>query len=419
MKASLLTMAQWALGLGLAAAVLTTAAYEDKVLVIVNEDVITQSEFDARKRAVLAELNQPQSALPEDFDENLLDGMISDRLQLQEADRRDLAPSDEEIDLGVQRFVLQRNLTMQEFLRDLAAEGQSISDFRATLRDTIALSRLRDFYAVARVKVPDYEIDGFLAVNASQLNDTQYQVAHLLLKDPELNRARAQRIRQEIIESGDFASAARQYSEAGDAAQGGMMGWRRAEQLPDIFINALKDTAVGGVTQVLESANGLHILQLVDLQGERTEVIQHDVKHILIEANTEVARLQAAKQLRALRERALAGESFDQLARIYSDDSVAAAAGGSLGWVTPGDMVREFEDVMVEAPLGQISNPFSTQYGMHILLVKDRRQKNITDEMMRIRADSILRRQRADREFNQWVRQLREGAYIEQVSAPA
>ena len=395
------------------------AEYEDKVLVIVNEDVITQSEFDVRKRTVLAEMNQPEDSLPPEFNKNLLDGMISDRLQLQEAYKRELEPSDAEIDMGVQRFVAQQNLTVPEFERNLAAEGQTMGDFRPTLRDTIALSRLRDYYARARVIVPDYEIEGFLAINAEQLNDTQYLVAHILLKDPEQNRQRAQQIRQEIIDLGDFEGAARQYSQSADAAEGGVMGWRRSEQLPDVFLKALKDTRVGGVTPVLESPNGLHILKLVDLQGDRTEVIQHKTSHILIEAKTQVARAQAAKQLRELRERASNGESFEQLARIYSDDSVAAAAGGSLGWVTPGDMVREFEDVMVAMPLNEISEPFATQFGMHILIVKERQQKNITDEMMRLRADDILRRQRTDREFNQWVRQLREGAYIEQVSAPA
>ena len=394
------------------------AEYEDKVLVIVNEDVITQSEFEVRRRTVLAEMRQPESALPADFNQNLLDGMISDRLQLQEAAQRELEPSDEEINIGVERYALQQNLTIDQFVRQLAAEGQTLDDFRSTLKDTIALSRLRDYYARARVLVPDYEIDGFLAVNEEQLNDTQYQVSHILIKDPAANRERAEQIRDEIVESGDFEGAARRYSQSADAAEGGVMGWRRAEQLPDVFVKALKETRVGGVTPVLESTNGLHILKLVDLQGERTEVIQHKARHILIQAETTVARAQAAKKLRILRERALSGETFDQLARIYSDDSIAASNGGSLGWVTPGDMVREFEDVMVALPLNEISQPFATKFGMHIMLVEDRRQKNITDEMMRLRADNILRRQRADREFNQWVRQLREAAYVEQVSTP-
>ena len=392
--------------------------FDDRVLVIVNEDVITQSEFEIRKRALLAEMDQPESELPPEFAENVLEGMISDRLQMQEAERRDLEPSEDEIDFGVQRFVEQQNLSMEQFIKSLVADGQTLTDFRATLKDTIALSRLRDYYARARVIVPDYEIDGFLAVNGSRMNDVQYQVAHLLIKDPVVNAVKAERVRQEIVETGDFAAAVAQYSEGNDAQSGGVMGWRRPEQLPEVFVTALADTPVGGVTKVLESANGLHILKLMDLQGERTEIIQHKATHILISANTEVARAQAAKKLRALRERALGGELFSQLARIHSDDAVSASAGGSLGWVTPGDMVREFEDVMISLPLNEISQPFSSQFGEHIVMVEDRRQKNITEEMMRMRADILLRRQRADREFSQWVRQLRDQAYIEHVVAP-
>ncbi len=393
--------------------------FDDKVLVIVNEDVITQSEYEARKRVLLAEMQQPESELPADFSDNVIEGMISDRLQMQEAERRELERSQEEINSAVQRYIAQQNIDMAQFLRDLAAEGQTMEDFRTTIRDSIALTRLRDYYARARVLVPDYEIDGFLAVNGSRMNDVQYQVAHLLIREPEQNRELAQRVRQEIVETGDFAAAVARYSDGADAQEGGVMGWRRPEQLPEVFASALKDTKVGEVTPVLESPNGLHILKLMDLQGERTEVIQHKTSHILVEADTQVARAQAAKKLRDLREQVRAGIAFSDLARIHSDDSVSASAGGSLGWVTPGDMVREFEDMMVAVPLNEVSEPFSSQFGEHILLVEDRRQKNITEEMLRIRADSILRRQRADREFSQWVRELKDQAYIEHVAQPS
>ncbi|MEO0368554.1 MAG: peptidylprolyl isomerase [Pseudomonadota bacterium] len=394
------------------------AQYADKVLVIVNEDVITQSEFEARKRTVLAEINQPVDAMPSDFAPKLLDGMISDRLQLQEAVRRSLEPGAEELDFGFERYLQQQGVTQSQFLYELSQSGQSVDDFKNTLKDTISLSRLRDYYARARVIVPDYEIDGWLAVNGNQLNDIQYNVAHLLIKDPVLNRSRAEAAREQIVNTGDFASAAARFSDATDAPEGGLMGWRRPEQLPDIFLNALKDLQVGGVTPILESPNGLHILKLVDLRGERTEILQHRVSHVLINAKTAVARAQAVKRLNKVKELADNGEPFANLARINSDDSVSAAAGGDLGWVSPGEMVYEFEQQMVNAKLNEVSSPFSSQFGVHILLVEDRRNQNITDQMQRRRADSILRRQRVDREFNQWVRDLREQAYIEHVSEP-
>ena len=181
-----------------------TAEYTDRVLVIVNEDVITQSEFEKRSAQVLAERQQPESAMPADFKSKLVEGMIADRLQMQEAERRSLSPSDEEIDLGMARFITQQNISEAQLVQNLALEGRSLADFRATLYQTIALSRLREYYTRARVIVPDYEITGWLAVNGASMNDTQYQVAQLRLEDPQQNRALAESIREAIVANGDF-----------------------------------------------------------------------------------------------------------------------------------------------------------------------------------------------------------------------
>lgn len=391
----------------------------DRVLVIVNEEVITQSEFDYRMQTVLAEIKKDSDQPPPpDLSKQLIDGMVSDRVQLQEARRRGITITDDELDRAIQNFAAQQNFTVQQLIISLQQRGETIERFRETVRDSLTISRLTEFYARSRVVVPDYEIEGFLAQNKIGDSDTEYQIAHILMKNPEQNLALAESLVNQIRDGLSFQQAVLNYSVATDAQEGGVLGWRRPEQLPEVFSEAIKTLSVGEVTDVLQSTNGLHILKLLDVKGQRNEVVQNDVRHILISASSQVARAQASKRLSEIRQRILDGEDFSSLARIYSDDSVSAANGGGLGWVSPGEMVREFEETFKQSAIGEVSPPFATQYGVHILQVLDRREKNITDQLMRSRADNFLRRRRAEREFQQWVRELREQAYIEFVSEP-
>lgn len=393
-------------------------SYSDKVMVIVNEDIITESEFNYRLQSVLADIERNGTVKPEGLEKQLLDGMVSDRLQIQEAKRRGINVNDQELSSAMRRFAAQQKLTYEQFAQNLVSSGQSLDRFAETVRESLTISRLTDYYARARVVVPDYEIDGFIAANKMDEDASEYEIAHLLIKNPDVNRQLADQVRSEIASGLSFQEAVLTYSEGTDAQAGGLMGWRTAAQLPEVFLTAIKDVQVGGVTPVVESTNGLHILKLLDLKGDRTEIIQSNVRHILIAAESNVAKSQASKKLFSIRQRILDGEDFEQLARIYSDDSVSAANGGSLSWVSPGQMVKPFEDAYTELALNELSQPIESQFGVHIMRVEDRRKKNITDQMIRTRADSFLRRQRADREFNQWVRELRESAFVEYVQEP-
>lgn len=403
------------LGIGIA-----KANFMDRVLVIVNEDVITQSEFDYRMITVMSEINRTGTGeMPEDINKQLLDGMVSDKLQIQEASRRGISVSDQELQGALTRFAAQQNLDLQQLARQVELQGQSFQRFSESVRESLIISRLTDYYARARVVVPDYEIDGWLAQN--ELGDTgaEYQIAHILIKNPEQNRALVEKVATELKQGLSFQQAVLNYSEATDAQDGGLIGWRKLDQLPEVFQEGIRGVPVGGTTDVLESSNGFHILKLLDMKGDREEIVQSEVRHILIASTTAVAQSQAAKKIFDLRQRIIDGENFSDLARIYSDDSVSAATGGSLGWVSPGEMVKPFEETFQKLPLGVLSQPTATQYGVHLIEVTDRRQKNITDQMMRGRADNVLRRQRAEREFQQWVRELKEQAYIEYVAEPA
>lgn len=397
----------------------TASAITDRVLVIVNEDVITQSEFDYRLDTLMQEFKSSDRALPEDLHKQLLESMVRDRMQVQEANRRGISISDEEVDATMQRFAAQQNADLGKLKAQLAESGQPFRLFKESIRDSMTISRFTEYYARTRVIVPDYEIDGFIAANKMGDDASEYQIAQILITNPESNEALAQRVRDEISSGLSFQEAVQTYSQAPDALENaGLLGWRTATQLPELYRDALKQLQVGGVTPVLKSPNGLHILKLLDLKGERTEIIQSNVRHILMSAESKVARSQAVKKLFKLRQRILDGEDFESLARIYSDDSVSAANGGSLDWVSPGDMVPPFEKAFEQLPIGEVSQPVETQFGVHILVVEDRRKKNITDQMIRAQAENILRRQRAEREFQQWVRELLEGTYVEYLADP-
>jgi len=394
-------------------------AIVDRVLVIVNEDVVTQSEFNYRMKTVLQDFKASNRAIPNDLPKQLLESMVRDRLQVQEANRRGINITDSEVNSAMERFANQQNASLEQIKSQLAQSGQPFKLFRESVRDSMTISRFTDYYARSRVVVPDYEIDGFIHANKLDEDSSEYKIAHILIKDPDNNLALAEKARSEIDGGLSFQDAVVKYSEAADVQDGGLIGWRDAAQLPQIYLDAVKQLQVGEITPVLVSANGLHILKLLELKGgERTEIIQSQVRHILVSAKSKIARSQAAKKLYKIRQRIVDGEDFESLARINSDDSVSAANGGSLGWVSPGEMVPEFEQTFEKLALGEISQPIETQFGVHILVVEDRRKKNVTEQVIRAKADSVLRRQRADREFQQWVRELIEGAYVEYIAEP-
>ena len=395
-----------------------SAQVNDRVLVIVNDDVITQSEFDFSIAKVRSDAANAGQALPEDVNKQLLDSMINDRLQLQEAERRNIEVGEDEIDAAIARFAEQQGLTVAQLEQSIGSSGQAIELFRKSVKESLTISLLTEFYANNRVFVPEYEIEGAMTQNKLGEAAIEYQVAHLFIKDAENNLEKAQSVRDEIVNGLDFSAAVARYSEGAGASSGGLIGWRTADSLPELFVEPIKSADVGGISDVLVSENGLHILKLVERKGERIEILQSKVRHILIEAEGDIAMKQAAKRLTEVKERILAGEDFAELARIYSDDSVSAAEGGSLDWVSPGQMVKPFEDTFKLLEMEEVSEPVETQFGMHIIQVMDRRQENVTEIVMRNRVRGVLRRQRANREFSQWVRQLKEQAYIDYVSEP-
>jgi len=377
------------------------------------------AEFDYRYQLVLRDYQaKPDAQPPANLAEQLLDTMVSEKLQIQEARRRDIKINNDELDQAVERYAAQQGLSVVQLNESLVRQGQSFASFSQVLKENMLVARLNEYYAQYRVSVPDYEIDGFIERNNWGGDETEYLLAHILLPAGEENRQLAQDIVSQLRQGASFQQAVLTHSSAVNASQGGVIGWRKKQQLPSIFTSALEGLSVGQVSDVVSGPNGFHILKLQDQRGQATEIVQSKVKHILIKAETPIARKRAKLRLDRLRNEIMQGKEFSDLARIYSDDTGSAARGGDLGWVSSGQMVPPFERAYQALAIGELSQPVESRYGIHLIQVDERQTKNVTEQLVRARAENILRRQRAEREYSQWVRSLRDRAYIQEVNSP-
>jgi peptidyl-prolyl cis-trans isomerase SurA len=311
-------------------------------------------------------------------------------------------------------------MTLAEFRRALERDGVPFERFRAELREQILLVRLREREVDDRVQVSEAEVDAYLQEHKASA--VEYDVAHILVRVPEQAspeavagaRARAERVRDEARAGGDFAQLAASHSDAGDALQGGALGWRAPGRLPELFADALRDMQPGQVSEPLRSPAGFHVVKLAGRReaGAAAPVTQTRARHILVKTSEVVSEDDARRRLEALRSRILAGADFAELARLNSEDGTAAR-GGDLGWVYPGDTVPEFERAMNALAPGELSQPVRTPFGFHLIRVEARRAADVSEERRRQQARQALRERKAEEAYQEWLRQLRDRTYVE------
>jgi peptidyl-prolyl cis-trans isomerase SurA len=415
--------------LGLACAVSLAAAQRampvDRIVAVVNKDVITATELAARVAQAERQLRRQGIALPERtaFERQILEHLILEKAQLQLAADSGLRVDELQLDRAVQRIVESNKTSLPEFRRALEADGISFERFRANVRDQILLTRLREREVDDRVQVSDSEVDIFLEVNkAAAAGAVEYNAAHILVRIPEQAgperieqaRARAEQARAEALAGGDFGRLAATLSDAGDALQGGALGWRAPNRLPELFADSLRTMKPGDVSPVLRSPAGFHVLKLLEQRGTggASAVTQSRVRHILVKTSEVVSEADARRRLAGLRERIVAGADFAELARLNSEDG-SAARGGDLGWVLPGDTVPEFERAMLALKPGELSEPVRTPFGFHLLQVMERRTADVGVERQRMQARQSLRERKAEEAYQEWLRQLRDRSYVE------
>lgn len=399
----------------------------DRIVAVVNSDVITQRELDDRMATVMAQLRKQKTELPprEVLERQVLERLIVDRAQLQLAKETGIRVDDVQLDQTLQRIAEQNGVSMAAFRATLEKDGVSFSKFREEVREEIMLSRLREREVDSRVTVSDSEVDAFLASrNAARGGGAdEYRVAHILVTVPEQagsdevreRKNKAEAALAELKKGASFAQVAAAYSEAPDAMEGGELGWRSAARLPTLFVETLEKMHPGELSPVLRSPNGFHILKLHERRGKNAPMVvqQTHARHILIKTNEAMSEADALRKLTQIRERlVLGGADFGELAKQYSEDG-SASRGGDLGWINPGDTVSPFEQAMNALKEKEVSAPVKSPFGWHLIQVLERRQQDVSNDRTRMQARQEIRARKADEQFQDWVRQLRDRAYVE------
>ncbi|HMV04101.1 MAG TPA: peptidylprolyl isomerase [Accumulibacter sp.] len=396
----------------------------DRIVAVVNDEVITLNELHGRLEAATAQLQKQGVALParDVLETQMLERMVIDRVQLQLAREMGLRVDDAQLEQALQRIAANNKLSLAQFRAALEKDGIAYASFREDIRGEMMIARLREREVEARIFVSDSEIDHYLVNAAAGGASEEYQLAHILLRAPESAspeqiqklRTKAEQILDRLHKGEDFAQLAAAYSDAPDGLQGGNLGWRPSERLPSMFAEASAKLNVGEVTPVLRSSNGFHLIKLLAKRGGGAlpAVQQTHARHILIKVNEVVSESEARHKLEALAERVRHGESFAQLAKLFSQDG-SAAKGGDLGWIYPGDTVPEFERAMNALAPGQVSAPIQSPFGFHLIEVIERRLQDVSSDRRRAAARQVLRERKRDEAYQDWLRQARDRAYVE------
>jgi len=397
----------------------------DRVLVVVEDEAITESEFSAQLNAIKRQLKQSGRRVPPDdvLRGQILDRMVLDRIQVQYARRAGITANEQAVDVAVASVARNNRLTLDQLRKALANDGIRYEDFRRNVHDQLLIRQLVDKEVNSRVSVSDSEVENFLLTNpkGGGALEQEYNVSHIVIgvprnAPPEAVQAAERRVAvlmQRLSKGMDFAQAAVEYSQGREALEGGSLGWRKRGELPDAFIEVLSKLKPGGISPVMRSANGFHVLRLNAVRSSDQSVTQTHVRHILVQPGDGVSVADARKKAAALRDRILAGEDFASLARANSEDAASAIKGGDLGWVDPGVMVPQFEKAMGELKVGEVSEPVETRFGLHVIQVLERREQSGSDAQDRARARAQIREGKARERYDQWVRELRDEAYVQ------
>ena len=402
----------------------------DRIIAVVNDEAITESELEARTRVALTQLrrqniNPPPAAV---LRRQVLERMIVDRAQIQLARESGVRVDDATVNAALARIAEQSGMSLPQFRERLDKEGISFARFRSDVRDDIVITRLRDREVDSRIQISEGEIDNFLAEQAGvTAGAVEYNLAQILLRVPdnastdriEATRRQAEDLMAQLRSGADFARLAASNSASPDALSGGSLGWRTAERLPTLFLDAIKGLQPGSLAPLVRSPGGFHILKLVGrrdaAEGRLASgpVEQTRARHILLRVSDLTPEAEVRRRLLDLRERVVkGGQDFGQLARLHSVDSTATR-GGELGWIYPGDTVPEFERAMALLKPGEVSEPVQSPFGWHLIQVMERRTDESPIERNRLAARMALRERKGEEAYLEWIRQLRDRTYVE------
>lgn len=402
----------------------------DHVVAVVNEDVILNSQLeqavDSIKRQIRASGNTPPTDT--ELREQMRERLIMQEIQSQRAAQRGIRVSDEDLNQALEGIARQNGMDLRDFARALRNEGVDFLMVREQVRNELLTNSLRQREIDARVSVADREIDAFLAKTRKNDQATEYRLEHILIAVPdgstdnvrEAARAEAEQIRQAVLDGAGFSQLAIGRSDATTALDGGDLGWRTAGALPTVFADEVDGMNVGSISPVIETGSGYNLIRLADQRGGQAAqlVTETRARHILLQPNAIRDEYETREQAAELLDELRGGRDFAEVAREYSDDSGSANQGGDLGWQGPGSFVPEFEKRLARLEKDDISDPFETQFGIHIVQLLERRERDSAEDIARNQARMAIRQRKIAEEYEDWLRRQRAEAYVELRTAP-
>jgi peptidyl-prolyl cis-trans isomerase SurA len=394
----------------------------DQVIAVVDEDVILRSELDRAVTNILAQYAGRNAELPPRavLEKQVLERLIFIRLQVQRADSTGIKVSDTELDQAVMRLAQENKATVEQLRASLERDGFSYDDFRRTMREELQVQRLRQRFVQSRVQVTETEVDILLA--SGGLKRGEVRLSHILVGVPDgaspaqiqAAKEKAQRVRAEIDAGLDFSAAAIRYSEGQQALEGGDLGWRRYDEVPNVFIDLVASLQKGEVTQPMRGPSGFHIIKMSDTREASAEIVrEYNARHVLVRTSELVSADDALASVRNIRQRVQAGEDFGALAREFSEDTTSANLGGDMGWFEIGAYGTRVAQVLESLSDGQLSEPFQTEVGWHVMERLGSRETDRTDDRVREQARETIRNRKSEEEYDAYLRQLRGESFVE------
>jgi peptidyl-prolyl cis-trans isomerase SurA len=397
----------------------------DRVVAVVDEDVVLDSEVQRRLAAINMQIQQSGTQAPPQniLTQQVLERLISERLQLNMGYSAGIRITDAELNDSMANIAANNQLTMEQYIEQIHSSGSTLSAVREEIRNEMILRRVQQGYVMRRINISSQELDNFLSSEEGRfMTSPDVNIGHILLPVPsgtssdEANGIlqRAQDLLSQVQSGTDFKQLAIANSADQTALQGGDLGWRKMAQLPGVFIEAVEKLEVGAVSAPIRSDAGYHLIKLYERRGGGEKLIeQHFARHILIKPNEIRDEETTVSQLNKLRDRVADGEDFALLAKEFSEDPGSALNGGELGWSTPGMFVPQFEQTMNSIELQEVSAPFLSQFGWHILQVTERRNQDFSDKIMRNNAENLLRQRKYEEELQVWLQEIRDEAFVE------
>lgn len=389
----------------------------DRVAAIVEDNIILESELENRLAQIRANLRQSGQEVPEDrLRREVLDHMILESIQLQMAERVGLRINDEQLNDAMTRVAAQNGMSLPEFQQALNASGTSYAAAREQIRREMLLQQVQRGNVNQRIQITDQEIENFLESEEGRVRTApEYRFAHVLIPVPgdadaatrRAAESRANAIAEKLRTGADYRSL------DGEGIKANDLGWRKQGDVPSLFADLAKKMHDGEVADPVQSASGYHVVKLLESRGHQEVISQTKARHILLKPSAIRSEEQTEQLAARLRQRALDGTSFRELARTYSEDIGSAQEGGDLGWTSPGQLVPAFQQAMDDTPVGGISQPFKSRYGWHIVKVEDRRQQDVTEELRQRMARNIIHDRKFEEELDIWLRKIRDEAYVD------